>query len=267
MQSFAWVDRFYGNKLNPDKIVLLHGGPGAFGYMQTVALELQKQFYVVENCQKMAGNLPATVESNLDLLRAVISDFSREAVFLGHSWGAMLALAYAAQYECRAIILVGCGTFSKKTRQIFEKTLLQRQNENFRKAIAAIKISKKNGNEKLKEMGNLMDNLYRYECDIRGAETHVDALAHQQSWEDMLRLQAAGVYPQAFKNILCPVYMLHGDYDPHPGKLIYAELKEYIPQLQYHEFSQCGHTPWLEKKARQLFYEKIKEIMQNLPHP
>jgi hypothetical protein len=52
----------------------------------------------------------------------------------------------------------------------------------------------------------------------------VDARGHAESWNDMLRLQADGIYPAAFAAIKTPVLMLHGDFDPHPGPLIRASL-------------------------------------------
>lgn len=63
-----------------------------------------------------------------------------------------------------------------------------------------------------------------------------------------------GVYPQAFAAIRCPVIMLHGSYDPHPGGMIRDTLREYIPHLEYREFDKCGHAPTLEKFARHEFF-------------
>ena len=75
-----------------------------------------------------------------------------------------------------------------------------------------------------------------------------------QTWEDMLRLQAAGVYPQAFAAITAPVLMLHGDHDPHPGATIRDSLAPYLPQLEYRQLAKCGHSPWTERFARDAFF-------------
>ena len=42
---------------------------------------------------------------------------------------------------------------------------------------------------------------------------------HPESWNDMVRLQDAGVYPAEFAHITCRALMLHVSYDPHPGDL------------------------------------------------
>ena len=54
-----------------------------------------------------------------------------------------------------------------------------------------------------------------------------------------------------------PVLMLHGDVDPHPGLLIAEDLREYIPHLEYVEFAECGHSPWLERRARTAFFSSL----------
>ncbi len=84
-----------------------------------------------------------------------------------------------------------------------------------------------------------------------------DALAHQQSWDDMLRLQREGLYPAAFSAITAPVLMLHGAEDPHPGTLIRDSLTPYVSQLTYHEWPRCGHYPWLERSVHEPFVEHL----------
>ncbi len=80
-----------------------------------------------------------------------------------------------------------------------------------------------------------------------------DAKGHAESWSDMLRLEAAGAHPAAFASIRCPVLMLHGSYDPHPGAMIRDGLSPHIPQLEYRELHRCGHSPWVEAFARERF--------------
>ena len=85
--------------------------------------------------------------------------------------------------------------------------------------------------------------------------------SHIQTWEDMLAQQEVGLYPQAFSKITNPVYMIHGKEDPHPGELIYGNLKQYISHLEYHELEKCGHSPWTEKFARADFYSLLQKII------
>jgi pimeloyl-ACP methyl ester carboxylesterase len=74
----------------------------------------------------------------------------------------------------------------------------------------------------------------------------------------MLRLQATGAYPQALERIAAPVLMLHGALDPHPGQAIRDSLAQYVRRLEYHEWVDCGHYPWLERSTRNQFYERLE---------
>ena len=87
----------------------------------------------------------------------------------------------------------------------------------------------------------------------------LDVRAHTETWEDVLRLQAEGVYPAAFAAIHSPVLMLHGAYDPHPGEMIRASLLPHLPQLEYREIARCGHSPWLERAIRDEFFAVLHD--------
>jgi pimeloyl-ACP methyl ester carboxylesterase len=71
----------------------------------------------------------------------------------------------------------------------------------------------------------------------------------------MRRLINEGFYPAAFAAIVCPVLMVHGSVDPHPGALIRDDLQAYLAQLDYVELPKCGHSPWLERQAQADFYQ------------
>ena len=86
-----------------------------------------------------------------------------------------------------------------------------------------------------------------------------DAKAHTETWDDMLRCQEIGLYPDAFSRIASPVMMLHGSYDPHPGKMIRDNLRPSLPQLEYREFDRCGHQPAVEKFAKEEFFSVMRD--------
>lgn len=80
----------------------------------------------------------------------------------------------------------------------------------------------------------------------------------------MLRLQREGVFPAAFSAIRVPVLMLHGAQDPHPGAMIRDSLRPHLPQLEYVEFEQCGHYPWIEKAAHERFIAVLRKWLGRL---
>lgn len=172
----------------------------------------------------------------------------------------MLALAYAAAHPetSAGLVLIGCGTFSAAARRAFEARLDARLTPEDRAALASISQSEPDADHQFAARGRIMTRVYGYDIeDVPNGLVAIDAVAHEQTWADMKRLQSDGTYPAAFAAIKVPVLMLHGGADPHPGRATMEDLRKYIPHLQYREFPQCGHSPWLERHAREPFFREL----------
>src|SRR5262245_40644081 len=117
-------------------VIVLHGGPGASGHMAPVAAELARSYRVVEPFQRGSGGERLTVTRHVADLHELINAYARRyhPVLLGASWGAMLALAYAATHPGVAtpLILVGCGTFDLVARAELQKTISERMTDEIR---------------------------------------------------------------------------------------------------------------------------------------
>lgn len=252
--------RQYGNK--GPFVLLLHGGPAAPGYMKPVAQELEDQFRVIEPFQRGSGDVPLTVAQHIQDLQDVIDAYcdNEPPLLVGHSWGAMLALAWAAEHPetAKGIILVACGTFDPAARQEMNAIRQQRMDDTIRKRLEQLPQKFPDPDTRMAALGGLYQQIDS--VDLMEVKNHLhrcDAKAHEQTWADIVRLQENDVYPDAFAAIRCPVLMLHGDDDPHPGTMIRDGLLPYLPQLEYVSWPRCGHYPWLEKAARDDFYEKM----------
>ena len=250
-------------------VVVLHGGPGAPGTAAPVARGLAESFHVLEPLQRLSGDEPLTVARHVADLHELVESCYREArpALVGHSWGAMLALAYAAANpDCVGpMVLIGCGTFDQAARDRMRATLDERMNEELRQRMERLQQEYPDPDQRLRAMGDLMDPLYTYDpicsdpvCSHNDGEG-VDGRGHEETWEDMLRLRDEGVYPAAFAAIDAPVLMLHGAFDPHPGQMIRASLEPYLPHLEYREWERCGHEPWREKAVRDDFFAVLRE--------
>lgn len=177
-------------------IFLLHGGPGANGGLEFLA----EEFGGEAPLQRRSGGEPLTVARHVADLHALVSE---PPLLVGHSWGAMLALSYAAEHPVERLLLVGCGTYDPASRA----ELVRR----------------------------------REASGFEPPDEEYDEQGHEETWSDMLRLQADGTYPAAFARIEAPVTMLHGELDEHPGPMIRDNLRRYMPQLQYIEVAAAGH--------------------------
>jgi len=245
-------------------VILLHGGPGAPGYMAPVARGLADRFRVLEPFQRGSGGEPLTVARHVADLRELIeSDGAGERpALVGSSWGAMLALAFAAAHPDLAgpLVLVGCGTFDIGARRRMQQIMEARMSPELRERLARLADEHADPDLELRARATLI--LPLYSCDLASEDQELadcDARAHDETWHDMLRLEREGVVPAAFSAIRGPAIMLHGAVDPHPGRMILASLKPHIPQLEYREWERCGHYPWLEKAAREIFFAELKE--------
>jgi pimeloyl-ACP methyl ester carboxylesterase len=90
--------RMYG--VSGPVVVVLHGGPGAIGYMAPVGRGLADSFRVLEPFQRGSRGEPLTVAQHISDLHGVVKSQcgpERPAI-VDSSWGAMLALAYAAAH-------------------------------------------------------------------------------------------------------------------------------------------------------------------------
>jgi pimeloyl-ACP methyl ester carboxylesterase len=253
--------REYGTSGPP--VVILHGGPGAPGYMAPVARGLADAFRVFEPFQRSSGGEPLTVARHVADLHDWVASCCEgvRPALVGHSWGAMLALAYAAAHPgcTAALVLIGCGTFDLAARDRLRTIRQERMDDGLRQRMARLPQEFPDPDERLRVLGELTQSLDS--CDLVSTEGEMeacDARAHQETWQDMVRLQAEGLYPAAFSAIEAPVLMLHGTIDPHPGPMIRASLEPHLPQLEYLEWERCGHYPWLERAVRKEFFAVLR---------
>jgi len=250
-------------------VIVLHGGPAAAGGGAPVARGLADSFVVLEPWQRASGEEPLSVARHVADLHELVESRCDGALpaLVGESWGAMLALAYAAAHPAGAgpIVLIGCGTFNPAARSRMKATIDERTDARTRKLLEALPEEFPDYGERLIEMYKLTKLTYSYDPipgDHQEMSEPFDVRAHNETWNDMLRQQEEGVYPAAFSAIKSPVVMLHGAYDPHPGQMIRASLQPYIPHLEYREWEHCGHSPWIEKHVRDEFFTFMREWLK-----
>lgn len=245
-------------------VIVLHGGPGAPGSMAPVARGLADSFRVLEPLQRGSGGEPLTVARHVADLHELVLSRCGDArpSLVGHSWGAMLALAYTAAHPglVASLALIGCGTFDQAARDRMRAIMKERMDDGLRRRIERLPEEVPDPDERLRLTGELILPMYSYDLATTNQEVETcDARANRETWEDMLRLLEEGVYPAAFAAINEPVLMLHGEVDPHPGQMIRASLAPYLPRLEYREWERCGHYPWLEKAVRAEFFAVVHE--------
>lgn len=228
--------------------------------MAPVARGIADSFRVHEPFQSPTS---ATVADHVADLHEVVESlsYSRPPALVGHSWGAMLVLAYAAAHPSSAgpIVLVCSGTFDLAAREQFSINLSERKKDTGARRRFELAQQIADPNDRFRELGKQTLELYSYDLVTTDQEIEEsEPGTSSETWDDMVRLQNQGVYPSAFSVIKSPVLMLHGEVDPHPGEMIRASLAPYIPQLEYREWQRCGHYPWLEKATHAEFFSVLR---------
>lgn len=252
--------RLYGKA--PYKIVLVHGGPGAIGSLKGFARELNalSQIGVVEALQSKYS-----IAELIDELYSQISDNCNEKVSLiGHSWGAWLAALFAEKYPelVERIILVGSGPLEDK----YVAEIGTRRFENLPEEDGEIFQRLMNNQATDEDMAKIpkvfekSDNYCLENRDMHKADK-TDSQMHNIIWEEAAGLRTSGELLAAFKRIKNKIVLIQGETDPHPARGITIPLQENGVECETYILEKCGHSPFMEKYAKEDFYKILLEII------
>jgi pimeloyl-ACP methyl ester carboxylesterase len=78
-------------------------------------------------------------------------------------------------------------------------------------------------------------------------------------WKDFEKLRRSNKLLKLGKKIKTPVVAIHGEYDPHPYKGIEKTFSNILTNFKFFLLEKCGHCPWIEKNARDNFYNILKK--------
>ncbi|MEO7001077.1 MAG: alpha/beta hydrolase [Ktedonobacterales bacterium] len=255
--------RIYG--VAPYTVIVVHGGPGALGSLAPVARELAPQYGVLETL-----HTALSVDGQLDELRAAITSVAQPPVALiGHSWGAMLGVLFAARYPALVgkLILIGSGVYEDSYAQGIDSTRLQRLSavdraEIQRLAAALDEPNIRDADAVFARLGALFAKADTY--NPLPGEPEQDALSPQKDvfeavWPEAAALRRRGIFLEAADQLQCPVVAIHGEYDSHPVAGIQEPLARTVKDFRLIVLAHCGHEPWIEREARDTFYRVLRE--------
>jgi pimeloyl-ACP methyl ester carboxylesterase len=253
--------RIYGSA--PLIIAVIHGGPGAPGEIAPVARELSSSRGVLEPLQTAA-----TVEGQVQELKVVLEEKGDLPVTLiGFSWGALLSFIFTARYplSVKKLILIGSGVYEEKYTRNIMSTRLSRLSEG-EKAEALSLMENLNDpsiedkNKPMARLGKLISKADSYDPlphDSEILECQYDI--NQSVWGQARELRRSGKLLELGRKIHCPVVAIHGDYDPHPPEGIKDPLSSVLKDFRFILLENCGHCPWIERGARDRFYDILKK--------
>ncbi len=253
--------REYGK--SPFNVAILHGGPGAPGEMAPVARELSAISGIIEPLQA-AASINGQVE---ELKGVIVQKANLPIILIGFSWGAMLGFIFTARYPefVRKLILVSSGAFEEKYAEGIMAERLVRLSQ-------AQRIQALNLIDALNDPGifNKAGYMHRFAALMFKADS-CNPLPHKSEileyqyetnrsiWKQASELRKSGALLAMGKRIGCPVMAIHGDCDPHPAEGVKIPLESVLKDFDFTLIQDCGHYPWLERKAKDKFYQVLKD--------
>lgn len=252
--------RLYGKA--PYKIVLVHGGPGAIGSLKGFAQELAELSHigVVEALQSKYS----IAELMEELYIQIKDNCSDKVSLVGHSWGAWLVALFAEKYPelIKRVILIGSGPLEDK----YVSEIGTRRFQNLSTEDGAILqrlIDNQATDEDMDRIPNILEKSDNY-C-LEGREEHkadkTDSEMHNKVWSEAAKLRTSGELLKAFKNIKSKIHFIQGQIDPHPVKGVTIPLQENGVLCEAYVLEKCGHSPFMEKYAKDEFYKCLIQVI------
>lgn len=253
-------------------VVLVHGGPSlSHHYMEGLELLASDRLQVVSYDQRGTGDSgedPAGgvgLEQQVADLEAIRTRLGRDRVhLLGHSWGGLVAMAYAAAHASRlaSLILVDSIPPTSEGLQAAHRRFLARQRELVRQGVVARRLPAVTGDDCRPRFLSLLpvyfadparpatDEILRTSCRERVGQRIWDATLPYDLREGLCRLAL-------------PCLILQGSRDPF-GLDMVQEIRLALggsnPQVSI--LPECGHFPWIERPD--LFFPLVGDWLARL---
>jgi proline iminopeptidase len=246
-------------------LVMCHGGPGLWDYLQPVAAMLDQQATVYRfdqrACGRSTGTPPFDLAKALAELEAIRTHFNIESwILLGHSWGATLALAYGLAYRerTRALIYLAGTGLGLDWKPEYKQNKAARLSPQQQDELARLKemLPKLEGaewasaNRAYCELAWSTDFARREGAIELARELFIEPF--HPNYEVNEQLNKAGgdfvndpLLPARLKELKIPTLVVHGDGDPRPAWSA-RKIAESLPNARFELLTGVGHLPWLE---------------------
>lgn len=250
----------------PFEVAVIHGGPGAPGEVKPVAEELGSDRGVLEPFQT-----ELSIEDQADELKNNLEDSGNiPMTLIGYSWGAWLSIIFSAIYPSlvKKIILVGSPPFREKYAAQITETRLKRldegEGEELMSLMDSLDRSGEGGEGDLSRLGELVkkaDTFDSFSAENESEDVKVQPEVYRQVWSEAREVRQSGELLDLARLVESPVVAIHGDYDPHPAEGVREPLSQNVNDFKFILLEECGHTPWIEKNARDKFYVILKSLI------
>jgi proline iminopeptidase len=241
-------------------MVLLHGGPGAYDYLEPIANMLNNRYKVIRYEQR--GSWRSEKKGPYDV-KTFIEDLEHLRIHLGvdrwivcgHSWGASLGLAYTARYssQVKALIYIsGTGINSAwhadyRVNRLNKMSVGDRREYTYLRSIVDTLTGedKQRTRDRLRELSVRTDlfNQDNYDLLPRVDGEFINNEVNQKV--DSNEYLENDEFRGAISLIPAPVLLVHGEADPRPYKYV-QELSNSMKSSEFKIIPRAGHYLWLD---------------------
>ncbi len=244
-------------------VVLCHGGPGIYDYLEPVAAMVEDlatvHRYDQRGCGRSEDHGPYDVATSLADLDALRAHWGHDAwTVIGHSWGATLALLYAIQFPERTgrlVYISGTGIdpgWHDDYRSAREARLRPAARDRLRRLVE----------ERTVATGAELDRINAERTDLLEVTEYYDVSRLEQlprydrfpvNYDlntalnaEMKSLEGSGALPAQLARISAPTLVLDGEGDPRP-RWARVQVAELIPDARHLTIERAGHDLWVEQ--------------------
>jgi len=240
-------------------VLCCHGGPGLWDYLSPLAQLLENEFRVIRFDQRGCGRStgrdgPFTVTQALDDVDDVCAAFEVEhCAVVGHSWGAELALRYAARRPGRVTAVgyvagVGAGNAFHDGYAAERDRRLGADLGRWRELGSRVRTADEEHEWCVLQWrpdfspdGDTHAHAEQLWA-TRPAGARVNARANRELWAD----RATDDLLEVARQVVAPVTMLLGADDPRPWRAT-DSLVDALPRVRREVVADAGHAPWVER--------------------
>jgi len=255
-------------------LVLVHGGPGGAGSLSCMARQYAEygkgKVCILEPWQS-AKTMWGQVE---ELHQQILSATNKKVFLLGHSWGAWIVALYASKYpdSLEFVVLMSSGPFDDqyipaiKARR--ERLLHGKHREAFERLTE--EISHMDAADQKEKFALFAAIPHGDDYDVFEEEDDCvpNGEIYQSVWPEGAKMRSEGRLLEEAKKIQCPIYIIHGEEDPHPIEGVTGPFDEKGIQYILYTIGRCGHSPWKERygrdKLREFIFDQLIEPLRDL---
>src|SRR5262249_3646614 len=109
--------------------------------------------------------------------------------------------------------------------------------------------------------GHLFDKTENYDIEPEVKDRfETDPEIFKDVWAEAAAMRSSGQLLHQASLVKCPVLAIHGDYDPSPAEGVHEPLTRVLTApFDFIVLRNCGHTPWLERRARDELYRILEK--------